>query len=313
MALFSYANFRSNERVLNGERYMEAPGQWICKLGSLPRILRVHSKEQALEQLEYFQTHGFLTYECVDRKNEIIRFTIANWKEHCTSLPYNYYSYKGSGFFFFPLPIGRKLLKVARKTTGIVFSELDAIMDMWLHTILNDPKVKGSEYMPVVYYSNMHGMPLLSYTYLANRWGWSKSRVGRFILKAGEYGIIRRVSFSSSRGSVISMCRYREMIFGDTCEELELSSIGEIIGITKATTLTDTDEGKMEISIETRVPPSRAIGNPRKALKIQAFLTVRNTFFARRIPLVFYSSLDWEMSKEEKHIRGSPATEPQPK
>ena len=144
MALFSYANFRSNERVLNGERYMEAPGQWICKLGSLPRILRMHSKEQALEQLEYFQTHGFLTYECVDKKNEIIRFTIANWKEHCTSLPYNYYSYKGSGFFFFPLPIGRKLLKVARKTTGIVFSELDAIMDMWLHTILNDPKVKGS-------------------------------------------------------------------------------------------------------------------------------------------------------------------------
>ena len=69
----------------------------------------------------------------------------------------------------------------------------------------------------------------------------------------------------------------------------------------------------MEISIETRVPPARAIGNPRKALKIQAFLTVRNTFFARRIPLVFYSSLDWEMSKEEKHIRGSPATESQPK
>ena len=68
MALFSYANFRSNERVLNGERYMEAPGQWICKLGSLPRILRVHSKGQALEQLEYFQTHGFLTYECVDKK-----------------------------------------------------------------------------------------------------------------------------------------------------------------------------------------------------------------------------------------------------
>ena len=40
-------------------------------------------------------------------------------------------------------------------------------MDMWLHTILNDPKVQGSEYMPVVYYSNMRGVPLLSYTYLA--------------------------------------------------------------------------------------------------------------------------------------------------
>ena len=53
MALFSYANFRSNERVLNGERYMEAPGQWICKRGSLPRILRVHSKEQQGGYYEY--------------------------------------------------------------------------------------------------------------------------------------------------------------------------------------------------------------------------------------------------------------------
>ena len=86
MALFSYANFRSNERMISGERYMEAPGQWICKLGSLPRILRVHSKRQALEQLDYYEKYGFLTYEWLDEENEIIRFSITNWKEHCTSL-----------------------------------------------------------------------------------------------------------------------------------------------------------------------------------------------------------------------------------
>ena len=199
------------------------------------------------------------------------------------------------------------LLRVAHKTEGIVFSELDAIMDMWLHTILNDPKVRGSEYMPVVYYSNMRGVPLLSYTYLAKRWGWSKSRVGRFMLKAGEYGIISRVSFSSSRGSVISMCRYREMIFGDTCEELELSSIGEIIGITKAADLVDPDEGKMDISIETRVPPAHTIGKPRKALRIQVFLVIRSSFFARQIPLVFYSALDWEVTNQEKNSRDPPS------
>lgn len=66
MALFSYANFRSNERMISGARYMEAPGQWICKLGSLPRILRVHSKRQALEQLDYYEKYGFLTYEWLD-------------------------------------------------------------------------------------------------------------------------------------------------------------------------------------------------------------------------------------------------------
>ena len=79
--------------VINGDRYMEAPGQWICKLGALPRILRVHSKAQALELMEYFQDHGFLTFEILDEEKEILRFTIADWKEHCTHLQYNYYSY----------------------------------------------------------------------------------------------------------------------------------------------------------------------------------------------------------------------------
>ena len=95
----------------------------------IARILRVHSKTQALELMEYFQNHGFLTFEILDEEKEILRFTIADWKEHCTHLQYNYYSYKGSGFFFFPLPVGRLLLKTAsERKVGIVFSELDAIM-----------------------------------------------------------------------------------------------------------------------------------------------------------------------------------------
>lgn len=94
--------------------------------------------------------------------------------------------------------------------------------------------------------------------------------------------------------------------FGDTCEELELSSIGEIIGITKAADLVDPDEGKMDISIETRVPPAHTIGKPRKALRIQVFLVIRSSFFARQIPLVFYSALDWEVTNQEKNSRDPP-------
>ena len=86
MALFSYANFRSNERVINGVRYMEAPGQWVCKLGSLPRILRVHSKAQALDLMKYFEEKGFLQFEVIDEDQEIIRYTINDWKRHCTHL-----------------------------------------------------------------------------------------------------------------------------------------------------------------------------------------------------------------------------------
>ena len=306
MALFSYANFRSNERRVKGTRYLEAPGQWICKLGALPRILRVHSKAQADELMSLFDQQGFLTYEILDSEQEIVRFTISNWRSHCTNLHYNYYSYKGSGFFFFPLPVGRDLLRRAKSNGGIIFSELDAIMDMWLHTILNDPSVAGSEFMPVVYYANMRGMPLLSYTYLAKRWGWSKSRVGRFMLKAGEYGIISRISFSGSRGSVISMTRYREMIYGDDCVPLEISSIGEILGLGKSLKQLESDAGQFDISIQTSVPPEKTVAKAQKALKIQVFLVVRSSFFARQIPLIFYSSLDWVVSDEEEGARDPP-------
>jgi hypothetical protein len=80
------------------------------------------------------------------------------------------------------------------------------------------------------------------------------------------------------KGSPVAV--YREMIFGDTCEELELSSIGEIIGITKAADLVDPDEGKLDISIETRVPPAHIIGKSRKALRIQVFLVIRSLFYS---------------------------------
>ena len=192
------------------------------------------SEYPIIELMDYFKDAGLLDYEMLDQDSGLLRFTIANWKRNCVHLNYNYYSYKGSGFFFFPLSEGRKLISVCKRNGNLIFSELDAIMDMWLHTILNDPTVKGSEYMPVVYYANMNGQPLLSYSYLARRWGWSKSRVGRFILKVEEAGIISRVSFSSSRGSVISPCLFREMIFGEDCEQLKLMRIGEILGIAKA-------------------------------------------------------------------------------
>lgn len=142
MALYSYACFRSNYRQIGMQRYLEGPGQWICKLSALPRILRVHSKACACELMDYFQDAGFLEYEILDEETEVLRYTISDWKRHCVHLEYNYYSYKGSGFFFFPLPVGRQLVRYSKTRGAVQFSELDAIMDLWLHTILNDETVQ---------------------------------------------------------------------------------------------------------------------------------------------------------------------------
>lgn len=306
MALYSYANYRTNKRRFGTEFYLENPGQWICKLSSLPRILRVHSKAQTIDLLEYFKSNKIIDYEFLDLQEELLRFTICNWTRHCVHLEYSYYSYKGSGFFFFPLPAGRELIAVQQKTGKVIFSELDAIMDFWLHTVLNEPRVAGSEYMPVVYFSNMKGQPLLSYSYLARRWGWSKSRVGRFILKIEEAGIISRVSFSSSRGSVISPCRYREMIYGECGDQIQLQRIGEILGIADLIEQMQNTE-KLDLKVESRVPPGTPITSGAKSLRIQVFRHPTGSFFARPVPLVFYSSLDWgELGLEEGYYRGLP-------
>lgn len=306
MALYSYACFRSNYRQIGMQRYLEGPGQWICKLSALPRILRVHSKACARELMDYFQDAGFLEYEILDEETEVLRYTISDWKRHCVHLEYNYYSYKGSGFFFFPLPVGRQLVRHSKAQGSVQFSELDAIMDLWLHTILNDETVQGSEYMPVVYYANMKGKPLLSYSYLAKRWGWSKSRVGRFILKIEEAGLISRVSFTSSRGSIISPCRFREMIYGEDCEKLQIQKLGEILGIAKATGQLESDRNIL-VDVQTGVPSEKAVSPGARTLKIQVFQVPPSSFFARLVPLIFYSSLDWEESELEAGLyRGPP-------
>lgn len=307
MALYSYACFRSNVRQIGNSRYMEGPGQWICKLSSLPRILRVHSKAEALELMNYFREASFLDYEFLDEEAGVIRYTIREWQRHCVHLEYNYYSYKGSGFFFFPLPVGRQLIRACRRKDRLQFSELDAIMDLWLHTVLNDDSVRGSEYMPVVYYANMKGMPLLSYSYLARRWGWSKSRVGRFILKIEDAGIISRVSFTSSRGSILSPCRFREMIYGDDSAELQLRRVGEILGIAEAS---EQISGAEDIHVEVKVgvPGEKPILENAKALQIQVFRVPAASFFARPIPLIFYSSLDWGVCKLDAGIYRRPPT-----
>lgn len=248
----------------------------------------------------------FGEHEILDEETEVLRYTISDWKRHCVHLEYNYYSYKGSGFFFFPLPVGRQLVRHSKAQGSVQFSELDAIMDLWLHTILNDETVQGSEYMPVVYYANMKGKPLLSYSYLAKRWGWSKSRVGRFILKIEEAGLISRVSFSSSRGSIISPCRFREMIYGEDCEKLQIQKLGEILGIAKATGQLESDRNIL-VDVQTGVPSEKAVSPGARTLKIQVFQVPPSSFFARPVPLIFYSSLDWEESELEAGLyRGPP-------
>lgn len=49
-------------------------------------------------------------------------------------------------------------------------SEMDMLLDMWIHAIYNDPSVQGSYSGPVVYYRNHTSNPVTSFQTLDDRW-----------------------------------------------------------------------------------------------------------------------------------------------
>ena len=64
---------------------------------------------------------------------------------------------------------------------------MDALLDLWIHAVYNDPSVQGSDAGPVVYFRNQTGNPLFSYQELARRWKQSKSSVSRLLKKLERY------------------------------------------------------------------------------------------------------------------------------
>lgn len=206
MVLCSFANFRSSNRRIEGISYLISPGEWICTLSDLSEWFRVRFQHQALAILDYLQAEHYISY-CKLARGNLIKFTISDWKENNTWLEYNYPCAKDIGFFFFPISIAHELISLGR------CSEMDIVLDLWLHAIYNDTQIQGSDIGPVVYFRNSTKNPLISYSELSSRWGISKASVSRLLNKLQGIGYLSLVSFSGKHGSVIYLCNYLSTMF----------------------------------------------------------------------------------------------------
>ena len=204
--LCSYANFRSSYRKLDGISYLIGPGEWICKASELSQWFRMRYQHQAVSVLEYLQGQNYITFTRLGRGN-LIKFCITDWKKHNMVFDYNYPCQKDVGFFFFPIAAVHELVSMGK------CSEMDIILDLWMHTIYNDEQVQGSAVGPVVYFRNCTGNPLISYSDLAIRWSISKATVSRTLNKLQEAEYISLVSFTGKHGSVIYLCNYLSTMF----------------------------------------------------------------------------------------------------
>jgi hypothetical protein len=206
MTLCSYANFRSSYRRVEGSSYLIGPGEWVCNTSELADWFRTRFQHQAVSILDFLQKQNYITYTRIGRGG-LIKFSITNWKKNNTAFDYNYPCLKDVGFFFFPISAVHELVSMGK------CSEMDIVLDLWVHAIYNDEQVQGSDIGPVVYFRNCTGNPLISYAELSKRWGISKSSVSRVLNKLQKKGYLSLLSFTGRHGSVIYLCNYLSTMF----------------------------------------------------------------------------------------------------
>ena len=150
---------------------------------------------------------------------------------------------KDTGFFFFPVSTATELVSAGH------CSEMDAVLDLWLNTVYNDPQVLGSDVGPVVYLRNGTGCPLVSYAELASRWGISKATAGRYLKRMAERGYLQLAAFPGTHGTTIYLQNYLSTMFQISDIVVDKEEIAMSLGI------------KLELQEETALTTTAPIGS----------------------------------------------------
>ena len=206
LILCSYANYSTSNRRMEQLTYTLSPGEWICSISELQDWFRCRFQHQAVSILAHLQEEGCITYSLLEKKR-LVRFRITDWQKDNTALEYHYPCKKDTGFFFFPIGKAHKLIQAGK------CSEMDILLDLWIHAVYNDPSVLCSDTGPVVYYRNNTGSPLTSFQTLGERWGHSKPTVSRLLKKLEKMNLITLVSFRGNHGSMIYLNNYLSIMF----------------------------------------------------------------------------------------------------
>lgn len=179
--LASHAAFRKGQALYCGHYNRVAPGMWSGGMVGLKRILGLGSRQSVIDVMNQLMDLGFITYT-IDAKTKKLEYFLCDWIENCSGeacLGVTAYAIDQYGFICLPRNITDRLTK-----SRYLFEEADAWLDLWCHTVSNDPKNAFSFLAPTVQYGK-YGAVLTLET-LGQRWGWEKTKVWRFIKKHGD-------------------------------------------------------------------------------------------------------------------------------
>lgn len=154
------------------------PGMWSGGVTGLKSILKARTRAEALQTLDTLAKLGYLTCE-LDTKTKKLTYQIRDWVANCTGeacMGKAVYATDGYGFLCLPRGITGRLAAQQYR-----FEEADAWLDLWCHTVFEDPNASFSGLAPVIQYGKS-GAALTLET-LGRRWGWEKTKVWRFFKK----------------------------------------------------------------------------------------------------------------------------------
>lgn len=179
--LAARAAFRKGEAHYCGYTNPVKPGVWSGGIVGLKSILGMKNRGKALQILDSLQKWGYIAYN-LDPTTKKLEYTIRDWVLRCSGegcMNGTVYATDGYGFLCLPRSIPDRLAK-----QGYIFDEADAWMDLWCHTVWQDPRNIFSFLAPTVQYGS-YGAALTLET-LGQRWGWEKTKVWRFFQKHGD-------------------------------------------------------------------------------------------------------------------------------
>lgn len=216
--LASRAAFRKGYASYCGHRNPVIPGMWSGGVVGLKSILGIKNRQKALDTLQQLCDLGYVFYD-LNKKTKKLDYQIADWVVNCSGaecMDGTAFATEGYGFLCLPRNITERLAK-----KQYIFEEADAWLDLWCHSVSEDPNNVFSYQAPVIQYGK-YGAVLTLET-LGQRWGWEKTKVWRFFKKHGDVFALYRLP--GSYGCLIFNKLY------PTGTEVSLPTPGEIMCI----------------------------------------------------------------------------------
>lgn len=157
-------------------------GSWVGGMVGFKSIVGIKQRGQVVHQAERLQELNYIDFD-LNLKTKKLTYKIKDWGVSCSGGDCidtgTVYATEGYGFLCIPRNITERLVEAQH-----TFDESDAWLDIWCHTVWQEPNNVFSHIAPSVQFGQYRA--ILTLETLGHRWRWEKTKVWRFFKKHAD-------------------------------------------------------------------------------------------------------------------------------